>query len=42
MKSLTLVVVLAVLVLISGCNGSGTGGSTAKGSGCQSFVKLLK
>lgn len=42
MKSFTLLALVAALLMLIGCNGSGSGGSTAKGGGCTSLVQLLR
>ncbi len=41
MKTFTLLVLVVVVFMVTGCNGSGSGGSTAKG-GCLSLVKMLR
>ncbi len=41
MKVCTFVALLAVLFMVTACNGSGSGGSTAKG-GCTMLIKMLR
>ncbi len=42
MRSMTLVALLGVLVMLAGCNATGSGGDSKVKTGCISLVKMLR